>query len=174
MCCPMPSNVVNLPQSCHNVPQPPQGCMADMPRLRLLGQGIKQQIISMVKNLTWEHISGEALKTEHISGEARISMVKTLTQEHISGEVRFYMVKHLKTEHISGEARISVVKNLTQISTHVTEMVLNGIHGVELQKEEQYSIETIDYSPIVKMNRRISLQMITPVSTQHYDIHLGK
>ena len=41
--CPMPSNVVNLPQSCHNVPQPPQRCMADTPRLRLLGQDIKQK-----------------------------------------------------------------------------------------------------------------------------------
>ena len=37
------------------------------------------------------------------------------------------------------------------------------------EKEEQYSIETIDYSAIIKMNRRISMQMITPVSTQHYD-----
>ena len=39
-------------------------------------------------------------------------------------------------------------------------------------KEEQYSIETIDYSAIIKMNRRISLQMISPVSTWHYNSHL--
>ena len=39
-------------------------------------------------------------------------------------------------------------------------------------KEEQYTIEAMDYSAIIEMNRRISMQMITPVSTQHHDSHL--
>ena len=84
---------------------------------------------------------------------------------------------------------ISMVKNLTQ--EHI--WWSKNFHGAELntdqytcyrddtewcmwcraEKEEQHSIETIDYSTIIKVNRRISLQMITPVSTQHYDIHLG-
>ena len=99
------------------------------------------------------------------------------------------MVKNLKQEHISSETRISMVKNLTQNSTHCTELILNCTHGAELHKEdkkqdiekwifcilsekEQYTTETIHYSAIIKMNRRISMQMITPVSTQHYDSHL--
>ena len=41
------------------------------------------------------------------------------------------------------------------------------------EKEEQYTIEAMDYSAIIEMNRRISMQMITPVSTWHYDSHLG-
>ena len=40
------------------------------------------------------------------------------------------------------------------------------------EKEEKYTIEAMDYSAIIEMNRRISMQMITPVSTQHYDSHL--
>ena len=35
--------VATLPQSCHNVPQPPQGCMADMPTLRLLRRDINPE-----------------------------------------------------------------------------------------------------------------------------------
>ena len=35
--------VANLPQSCHNVPQPPQGCMVDILRLRLLRQDINPE-----------------------------------------------------------------------------------------------------------------------------------
>ena len=45
------------------------------------------------------------------------------------------MVKNLTQEHISGEARISMGKNLTQISMHVTEMILNGTRGTELKKK---------------------------------------
>ena len=40
------------------------------------------------------------------------------------------------------------------------------------KKKEQYTIEAMDYSAIIEMNRRISMQMITPVSTQHYSSHL--
>ena len=38
------------------------------------------------------------------------------------------------------------------------------------EKEEQYTIEAMDYSAMIEMNRRISMQMITPV--WHYDSHL--
>ena len=30
----------------------------------------------------------------------------------------------------------------------------------------------MDYSTIIEMNRRISMQMVAPVSTQHHDNHL--
>ena len=40
---PHTKQVANLPQSCHNMPQPPQGCMADMPRLRLFRWDINPQ-----------------------------------------------------------------------------------------------------------------------------------
>ena len=40
------------------------------------------------------------------------------------------------------------------------------------EKEEQYTIEAMDYPAIIEMNRRISMQMITLVSTQHYDSNL--
>ena len=46
------------------------------------------------------------------------------------------------------------------------------IFHVLSKKEDQYSIETIDQSAIIRMHRRISKQMITPVSTWHYDSHL--
>ena len=63
------------------------------------------------------------------------------------------------------------------------EMILNYIHGttetqvdkkcsdercifcILSEKEEQYTIEAMDYSTIIEMNRRISIQMITPMST---------
>ena len=35
--------VATLHQSYHNMPQPPQGCMVDMPRLRLLRQDINPE-----------------------------------------------------------------------------------------------------------------------------------
>ena len=70
------------------------------------------------------------------------------------------LIQQYEKSHIR---RISVVKNLTQNSMHGTELILNYIHGVELEtkkdkkqddkkwifcilseKEEQYSIETIN------------------------------
>ena len=65
---------------------------------------------------------------------------------------------------------------------HGAEMILNYISGemkqkwtrsmmmkdkfcILSEKEEQYPIEAMDYSAIIDMNRRISMQMITPVST---------
>ena len=68
---------------------------------------------------------------------------------------------------------------------HGAEMILNQICGttetqedkkhsnerwvfcILSEKEEQYTIEAI-----IEMNRRISMQMITPVSTWHYNSHL--
>ena len=35
--------VANLPQSCQNMPQPSQGCMADTPRLKLLRQDMNPE-----------------------------------------------------------------------------------------------------------------------------------
>ena len=99
--------------------------------------------------------------------------MKYLTQEHITGEARFYVVKHLKQEHISGEARISVVKNFNTDQYTCYRNDTEWYTWCRAEKEEQYSIETIDYSTFIKINRRISLQMITPMSTWHYDIHLG-
>ena len=37
------NQVANLPQPCCNMPQPPQGCMANMPRLRMLRQDINPE-----------------------------------------------------------------------------------------------------------------------------------
>ena len=48
-------------------------------------------------------------------------------------------------------------------------MVMRDEFFCILSEKEQYTIEAMDYSAIIEMNRRISMQMITPVSTQHYD-----
>ena len=40
------------------------------------------------------------------------------------------------------------------------------------EKKNNNTIEEMDYSTIIEMNRGISMQMITPVSTQHHDSHL--
>ena len=67
---------------------------------------------------------------------------------------------------------------------HGTEMILiyaccdgsqdheGWISCIPSKKEEQYSFKTTDQSTIIKMNRRILMQMITPVSTWHYNSHL--
>ena len=82
-----------------------------------------------------------------------------------------------------------MVKNLIQTNMHGAEMILNYIHGELKQKrtrsmmmkdeffcilseKEWYPIEAMDYSPIIEMNRRISMQMSTPVSIRHYNSHL--
>ena len=42
------------------------------------------------------------------------------------------------------------------------------------EKKNNNTIEEMDYSRIIEMNRGTSMQMITPVSTQHHDSHLEK
>ena len=40
------------------------------------------------------------------------------------------------------------------------------------EKKTNNTIEEMDYSAVIEMNRRLLMHMITPMSTQHYDIHL--
>ena len=40
------------------------------------------------------------------------------------------------------------------------------------EKEEWYPIQAMDYPAVIEMNRRIPMQIITPVSTWLYDSHL--
>ena len=40
------------------------------------------------------------------------------------------------------------------------------------EKKTNTTIEEVDYSTVIEMNRRIPMQMITPVSMQHHNSHL--
>ena len=40
------------------------------------------------------------------------------------------------------------------------------------EKKNNNTIEPMDYSTIIEMNRRISMQMVAPLSTQHHNNHL--
>ena len=44
-------HVTNMPQTCHNMPQPPQGCMVDMPKLRDINPEEEATIITSAEDV---------------------------------------------------------------------------------------------------------------------------
>ena len=93
-------------------------------------------------------------------------------------------MKNLQQEEIpvvkeDNTAQYAWCRDDTELYTWWTETKEDKKHDYERwifcilsEKEERYPIEAMDYSAIIEMNRRISMQMITPVSTWHYDSHL--